>query len=510
MEKQPKKKSFREKLTKKLKQKIYKWHKILAFITIIPVLFWCLSGLMHPFMAHFFKPEIARDILEAKSIDPSGIKISLKEALLQNNIQEIKNFRFVSFEGHQYYQVKTIEDNLVYLNTIDGKLLKNGDGLYAACLARYFLDDAKTPIANQQFITEFNNQYKYVNRYLPVHKISFDRPDQMQVYVETATGKLATFNPKSRQWFIWFFDTFHNWSFIDAIGNNAVRICLMVFLLVIIGFSALSGILIYGLFWKQFKKAKTSDASSKRRKYHRQAGLMLALFTLTFAFSGAYHATKKWNPIPVEKMVYEPVFKVQDLDASGMKGFLALKHFKNMTLIQFKDSLFYRCQFAGEEQDEVRYFNSVSQKENKTADTEYAQFLASYFNGKISGKDKNCCEMDGVAETVSNKKEHIKETASITDFKNHDYGFVNKRLPVVKVAFESENNKTAFVETGTSHLAAFITDSDRAEGYSFAFFHKFLFMEWAGKDIRDLTMVLAALGVLTVGILGLSLLLKRR
>ncbi|MGH2665682.1 PepSY domain-containing protein [Flavobacterium sp.] len=509
MRNQPKKKSFNKKLLKKLKQKIYSWHKIVAFITIIPVLFWCLSGLMHPFMAHFFKPEIAKDVLGIKNIDSSKINTNLKEALLQNDIQEIKNFRFVSFEGNQYYQVKTAKDSILYLNTMDGKSLQNGDKLYAVWLSRYFLDDPKSPVENRELLTEFNSQYKYVNRYLPVHKISFDRSDKMQVYVETATDKLATFNPKSRQFFIWFFDTFHNWSFIDAVSNNSVRICLMLFLLTIIGFSALSGIVIYGLFWKQFKKVKIEDAASKKRKYHRQTGLALALFTLLFAFSGGYHATKKWDPIPFENMVYELVFKVSDFDSAEINRLSSVNDFRNISLIQYKDTVFYRCQFAHDDKTEVKYINSVSKKENKGIDFEYARFLANYFNEKVSGKGKNCCEMDSSSEGVSENKETIKETESVTDFKNREYGFVNKRLPVVKVAFESEVNKTLFIETGTSRLAAFITDSDRVEGYSFAFFHKFLFMEWAGKNIRDLSMVLAALGVLIVGILGLSLLLKR-
>jgi hypothetical protein len=509
MEKNPKKKRFSKKLKKKLKQKIYNWHKILAFITIIPVLFWCLSGLMHPFMAHFFKPQIPNEILEKEGIDSTKIKVDVKEALIQNAISEIKNIRFVSFYDNQYYQVKTKADSIVYLNTADGKKLEKGDQLYAVWLSRYFLNDQKSAVENQVVVTKFNSQYKYVNRYLPVHKISFNRADKMQVYVETTADKLATFNPKSRQFFIWFFDTFHNWSFIDAISNNAIRISLMIFLLSIIGFSALSGIVIYGLFWKQFKKAKTEDASSKRRKYHRQTGLALALFTLLFAFSGGYHATKKWNPIPFEKMVYEPIFKMSDFDSEDINRLTKLSNFDNISLVQCKDAVWYRCQFAAEGKTEVKYFNSVSKKESKSADFEYAQFLAHYFNTKISQKNENCCEM-GSASEVTSSKEKIKETELITDFKNHDYGFVNKRLPVVKVAFESEENKALFVETSTSHLAAFVTDNDRIEGYSFAIFHKFLFMEWAGKNIRDLTMVLAALGVLVVGILGLTLLLKRK
>ena len=43
---------------------MYKWHRTLGIITLIPVIFWTLSGLMHPFMAHFFKPQIANEKLE--------------------------------------------------------------------------------------------------------------------------------------------------------------------------------------------------------------------------------------------------------------------------------------------------------------------------------------------------------------------------------------------------------------------------------------------------------------
>jgi len=71
-----------------------------------------------------------------------------------------------------------------------------------------FLEDSISEVSNNIVIREFDNQYKYINRYLPVHKITFNREDAMEIYVETATSKLATFNPKSRQIFIWFLTPF--------------------------------------------------------------------------------------------------------------------------------------------------------------------------------------------------------------------------------------------------------------------------------------------------------------
>ena len=244
------------KFVKKIKQKIYTWHRIIGIITVIPVIFWCLSGVMHPFMAHFFKPEIANERFKAPAITQSQLPLSIATVLSKNKIETILNFKIVSFENAVYYQVKTTDGQLHYFQTATGLELPNGDSHYAEWLSRYFLEDQKSKVISSEIITSFDSQYKYVNRYLPVYKLTFDRPDGMEIYVETASSKLATFNPKSRQFFIWFFDTFHNWSFLDSITNIAFRVWTMVLLLSIIGISALSGIIIYGLFWKQFKKRR--------------------------------------------------------------------------------------------------------------------------------------------------------------------------------------------------------------------------------------------------------------
>ena len=524
--KTPKKKD--SKFVKKVKQNMYKWHRTLGITTLIPVILWTLSGLMHPFMAHFFKPQIANERLDIKPIDKNQLHFSIQDVLQKNGIAQFKNFRIVSFNDTTFYQIKTLKDELLYFNTSDAKKLENGDQKYAKWLSRYFLDDQKSPIQNIETLTEFTSQYKYVNRYLPVYKLDFDRPDAMQVYVETSSDKLATYNPKSRQVFIWFFDTFHNWSFIDAISNNSVRICIMILLLSIIIFSALSGLLIYGLLWKQFKKTDSLEPKKGLRKYHRQIGIWISLFTLTFAFSGAYHATTKWEPYTLSKMVYEPVFKNKDLVISNNMLSLDLNRLNNLSLIALNDSIYYRCELAvpgnknykkiksdskwdkkESQKSEVIYINATTNKKTPNIDLEYAKFLVSYF---IDNETKAaCCEMDESPEKKSTlENAALLETKVITDFESREYGFVNKRLPVIKLAFDTPEKTTYFIETSTSRLAAVIENSDKIEGYSFAFLHKFLFMDWAGKNIRDLTMVLTALVILIVSVLGLILFIKKR
>jgi hypothetical protein len=140
---------------------------------------------------------------------------------------------------------------------------------------------------------------------------------------------------------------------------------------------------------------------------------------------------------------------------------------------------------------------------------DYAKFLASYFSD--GGPKAACCEMDSNTESKpSLENVPLLETKVLTDFDSREYGFVNKRLPVVKLAYDTPEKKTYFIETATSRLASVTEKSDIIEGYSFAILHKFLFMDWAGKNIRDLTMVIAALTILVVSLLGLLLFLKKK
>lgn len=369
-----------------------------------------------------------------------------------------------------------------------------------------------------------------MNRYLPVYKTTFDRPDGMEVYVETASSKLATFNPKSRQVFIWFFDTFHNWAFIDWISNNSIRIVMMILFLSIIFFSAISGIVIYSLFWKQFKKNDSITPKKGLRKYHRQIGIWVSLFILTFAFSGAYHATTKWNPYTLDKMVYEPIIETKDIHTPNNALTIDWNRLENLSLITLNDSIYYRCQlnlaknnkYEAPRMDskskwskkenpktEILCVNTKTNKVTANLDLEYAKFLALYFSD--TGAKVACCEMENSStEKTSLEDTPLLERKILTNFESREYGFVNKRLPVIKLAYDTPEKTTYFIETSTSRLAAVIENSDKFEGYSFAIFHKFLFMDWAGKNVRDLTMVFAALIILIVSVLGLILFLKKK
>ena len=103
----------------------------------------------------------------------------------------------------------------------------------------------------------------------------------------------------------------------------------------------------------------------------------------------------------------------------------------------------------------------------------------------------------------------VLKTEELTAFEKREYGFAFKRLPVVRISYDTPEKTNLYIETATSRLAAKVENADRYEGYSFAILHKFLFMDWAGKNIRDIVMMLSALGVFTVSTIGLVLFLKK-
>ena len=96
----------------------------------------------------------------------------------------------------------------------------------------------------------------------------------------------------------------------------------------------------------------------------------------------------------------------------------------------------------------------------------------------------------------------------VTYFTN-EYGFVNKRLPVMAFHLKNEKKSSYYIDPSARHLAAYIQNSARLEGLSFAFLHKFHFLDAMGKNARDGILVFFALSILIVSILGLVVFLKK-
>ena len=190
------------------KTSLYKIHRIVGICVVIPTILWVVSGVMHTFMKHWFKPSIPKTEIESLELPIHSLQ-TIASVCQKNNITEFENIHLIKLAEEFYFQFQLNQDSNVYVNVKTERILENGEIEYAKSLANYFLDDPTSSIQNVEKITQFTDEYKEINRYLPVWKIRYDRDDKIDVYVETSSSKLATFNTAARKIFIWIFGNFH-------------------------------------------------------------------------------------------------------------------------------------------------------------------------------------------------------------------------------------------------------------------------------------------------------------
>ena len=478
------------------KRRFYKWHRILGLTALIPIIGWTISGLSHPLMSNWLRPAIPKEVFASATQDQIVPSVSLQQVLAMHNIAELRNFSLVKFNKGAYYQVLNKDSIYQYYSATDGNLLRNGDKEYAAYLARYFTQDSISEVKKMAIQTSFDSHYQPINRLLPVWKVTFDRPDGMEVYVETAQSRMGTFNNSTRKFFLVLFEQLHTWNFLADMGGEKLRIVVLMVAVSLIFLSMLSGLIIYGLLWKKFKEVtqKRKNSGDEKRiihRYHRQLGLIMATLMLTFTASGAFHLYITLHNYSEKESVYQQLIKAQDLKVSNLDLAIADSSILRIGLARFNDKNYYQV-LTNKKQ--VIYVDAENGKELADGDANYARYLAAYSKG--------------AGQVTTTQKTYAKtEVTPVKQFTN-DYGFINKRLPVEKVSYANDGDW--YIETTSAKMATKVTGLDRAEGLSFIFLHKFFWMTWAGKDIRDVVSMLAALGILAVSLLGLTAFIKNK
>ncbi|MBD1392690.1 PepSY-associated TM helix domain-containing protein [Mucilaginibacter glaciei] len=479
------------------KQNFYKWHRILGLTALIPVIFWTLSGLSHPFMSNWFRPTIAMEVFKPLTQSKMKPALSLQQVLDKNAITEFRNFNIVNFNRQTYYQVLGKDSVARYYSAKDASLLTNGDQLYATYLARYFTQDSISSIKCITLQKTFDAQYQPINHLLPVWKVAFNRPDGMDVYIETSHSRIGTFNNNTRKAMLWLFEQFHTWAFLAAIGGEQFRI---VALLIVVGCmlpSLLSGLIVYGFFWKKFKTAQqnrmVAGKDDKRfvHRFHRQLGLIVSFVLFTFIISGAFHLLVKLHNIDPDEKNYEQLIDRKDLIAGNLNLPVPDSAISKISLVKCFEKTYFQVSTV---KKDILYFDAATGRELKDGDKEFAYYLSYFYRSQ---------------QNRSEEPKLINEppVTQIRQFDN-EYGFINKRLPVQKVVYPDGENW--YIETTSSKLATKVAGIDLAEGFSFIFLHKYFGMSWAGKNIRDIISMLAALGVLVVSLFGFAAFIKNK
>jgi hypothetical protein len=520
-----------------MKKKIYQWHRTTSLIIAIPVILWAASGFMHPIMTTI-RPKVATQFLQVSAIDTTKIVMPLQEALGKNHIDSIANFRFVHIDTNWFYQVQVPNNNVpLYLSTKNGKRLANGDWLYAQYLAKQFLEgqennktqnnktEVKTimssshdccdaasecvlnnskgaKVTDATLVTAFDNEYKSINRLLPVYKVAFARADGIRIYVETTQDRFSFAMDNKRAIFDAIFRWFHNWGWLSFLGKVQF---VVEFILVSLAFlTALMGIYIF--FVTKSKKV-AGNSVVKARRSHRFTSISIALFTLMFTFSGAYHAFNKILPskensstttsfaseqlnlsiAKLQQIVQVPIANVSIVIINGQSYWQVntKKTFQAKTDAKKPSGDLMKAKVVPP--PSAIYINTINNRLLQNGELVYASNLASQYSGHANNE--------------------IVKVDTIVRFAD-EYGFVNKRLPVFKVDYNTNHNERYYVETSTGKLALRVDDIDVIEGYSFSILHKHEFMAWAGKPVKDFSTMFWAMAQIAVVIIGLILYFK--
>jgi len=78
----------------------------------------------------------------------------------------------------------------------------------------------ETAVTGTAVISRFDDEYGFVNKFLPVVRVDFDAPGRDAVYVHTASGRLAAHIDDNDRFEGWLFAYVHKWHFLDRLGMD--------------------------------------------------------------------------------------------------------------------------------------------------------------------------------------------------------------------------------------------------------------------------------------------------
>ncbi len=478
-----------------LRKFTYQWHRKLAILAAIPVLLWSLSGVLHPMMAHWFKPTIAKRFLPPTVI-PNHLQIlSPAEALAQH--ETIHHFSLIQINKQWVYLAITPNQTQHFHDANTGETVPNGAKLYAEQLARAYLADDSSPLLRIEKIEHFQETYGYINRLLPVYRVKLDRPDGLETLVDLRTGKLATYDNPFRRTASIAFDWLHRWSFLGD-RHSLLRISSITIVSLISLATGVLGILNLILFRKNRNQTFNSSHTTKRarkmtfaRRAHRLIGIVSLPFYLMFSLSGLYHVVVKYIPDDSTSWVSQQEYPTAKLTQPIDQALHSLKGSPTgVSLAILKGNAYYRLTSNENHQPlPVKLISATSQGLPPLQDKDYAIALALEFSGYSA--------------------ESIKETEHITSFRN-DYGFIFKRLPVWRISFKEQEYWHYTVDTSDAHMAMRMKPASLIETLSFINLHKLHFLDPIHKTLRH---PIGAIAVALISILilfGLSMLRKSK
>ena len=137
-----------------------------------------------------------------------------------------------------------------------------------------------------------------------------------------------------------------------------------------------------------------------------------------------------------------------------------------------------------------RYFDLKTQSELVDYDHQHAKFLGTYFTGK--------------------ENNDIKSISFITEY-NDEYAPINRLLPVYKIAYKTDDNLTAFIDTEINQLATLSNDLRSNMRVIFRNLHTLSFLDGFEilRVIISMVLILSLMAMLSTGVILLYKMQKK-
>ena len=472
---------------------LVRWHRALAWVAGVSVLIWGLSGVMHPIMSALSPkvnpvPPVAQ--LPA-NLAPVPLA-SLAQGRWADKAHSVQSVRLLMLADQAAWRVQEA--------SVDGKLpaarwfaassgaeLLDAETQQAEKLARALVGDAQSEIRSMTRVTEFGRDYPSINKLLPVWRVEFAREDGMIAFVDTEGQRLAALSDQTKRTLMGAFVLLHTWAWASE-PVKQIGISVMLGLTLV---TMLAGLMMYLIRWR----ANTLRPNQPRmRRLHRQLGLIAGVAGVCIALSGLLHLWFSRTPpvIPAPPALAN----VPQLHAipAGLTG---------LTAVNVAGQTLWLVQGAAKPMQggEHTHHAAAAVKPNPlpTYLNHHGQAVAGA-RGQHAGT-----RMQAMGVWAA----PIQSIELISKF-GGEYGFFQKRLPVYRVNLANTAQSSWYIEPATGQFSNLVEQRDRLEGYSFAYLHKWHWLDGLGKTTRDIILASFAAANVVLAVLGMLLWRRRR
>ncbi|WP_150002239.1 PepSY domain-containing protein [Iodidimonas gelatinilytica] len=472
-------------------------------------LLWGLSGLSHPIMvwlsprpASFSTPVWPLELGGAQApgaiMEGAGISSAVEVRAVRTGPEAAKT-------ANDYYLIREGADGpRRYFNPQTGAEQPDGDRMRAEALARYYSGDQSSPIKSADYLTQHTADYPANNPLLPVWRVVFDRSDRITVYVDTGSGRLATIGNRKRDAILTVFTNVHTMSFLPA-GAEWARVMLIGLLIGSLFAAAVLGLGL--LILLRARRKATMD-----RKWHRILAHAAVIPALMFSSSGLYHLLHASTLLSAAPSVV-PQTRFSASELLGLKGddmaAMAQTHAATQAVTGLSAArseagdLVWRVALAAPQQSAGHSALAHAHHgamPDQVMSAAKALPTALWIKGDSGALMENAAQ--DIARALATKATGLGENRIVSMDQVHgftpEYGFLNKRLPVWRVAFDDPETPLLFVDAADAVVAATVSKADVREGKFFNTIHKWSFLDWMGQKPRDVViMSFVALIVLT-------------